>query len=256
MAITYPDYAVKGKVALITGAGRGIGRACALALAKAGADIALGLRDITASEELVAEIRSHGSAVYPVQMGMHDVAQIQAAVTDVHKHYGRIDILINNVGIGAPNLIENVTESDFDETVAVNLKGTFFATQAVGRVMIAQNSGKIVNIGSQAGVIALSSESVYCMTKAAISHLTKCTALEWAKYHINVNAVAPTFIRTPGTVKWLEDKDFEQSVIDRIPLGHIGEPMDVAGAVVFLTSPAADLITGTTLLIDGGWTLA
>lgn len=256
MAINYPDYAVKGKVALITGAGRGIGRACALALSKAGADIALGLRDVATGEELAEEIRSHGNAVYPVTMDMNNVAQIRTAVAAVQEHYGRIDILVNNVGIGAPNLIEEVTETDFDATIAVNLKGTFFATQAVGRIMIAQNSGKIVNIGSQAGVIALPSESVYCMTKAAISHLTKCTALEWAKYNIHVNTVAPTFIRTPGTVKWLADSDFEQSVINRIPLGHIGEPMDVAGAVVFLSSSASNLITGTTLLIDGGWTLA
>jgi len=256
MTTNYPEYTLQGNIALITGAGRGIGRACALALSKAGANIALGLRDVTASDDLVDEIRRNGSAVQCVRMDLHDIAQIHSAVAEVQQHYGRIDILVNNVGIGAANLIEHVTESDFDETVAINLKGTFFTSQAVGRLMIAQNEGKIINLGSQAGVIALPSESVYCMTKAAISHLTKCMALEWAQYHINVDAVAPTFIRTPGTVKWLDDKAFEQSVIARIPLGRIGEPMDVAGAVVFLASPAAAMITGTTLMIDGGWTLA
>jgi NAD(P)-dependent dehydrogenase (short-subunit alcohol dehydrogenase family) len=122
--------------------------------------------------------------------------------------------------------------------------------------MIEQHQGRIINIGSQAGAVALPTESVYCMTKAAISHLTRCLALEWAPYHITVNAVAPTFTETPGTKKWLDDPQFRQSVIERIPLGRIGDPLEVAGPVVFLASPAASLITGVTLLIDGGWTLA
>jgi NAD(P)-dependent dehydrogenase (short-subunit alcohol dehydrogenase family) len=120
--------------------------------------------------------------------------------------------------------------------------------------MISQNSGRIINMSSQAGFIALDEESIYCMTKAAINHLTKNLASEWAKYNINVNAVAPTFIETPGTEPWLKDPDFRQSVIDRIPLGRIGKPVEVAGAVVFLASDAASLITGEVMLIDGGWT--
>jgi NAD(P)-dependent dehydrogenase (short-subunit alcohol dehydrogenase family) len=137
----------------------------------------------------------------------------------------------------------------------VNLKGTFFASQAAGSVMIRQNGGRIVNLSSQAGFAALPEESVYCMTKAAIAHLTKCLAVEWGKYNITVNAVAPTFIHTPGTEEALADRAFRADVIERIAALHrIGEPMDVAGAVVFLASPAASLITGHTLLIDGGWT--
>jgi NAD(P)-dependent dehydrogenase (short-subunit alcohol dehydrogenase family) len=137
----------------------------------------------------------------------------------------------------------------------VNLKGTFFASQAVGAIMIAQRKGTIINICSQAGFVALPTESVYCMTKAAIAHLTRCLALEWARYNITVNAVAPTFIETPGTKRWLDDTAFRDSVVHRIPLGRIGDPAEVAGPVVFLASPAASLITGATLMVDGGWTL-
>jgi NAD(P)-dependent dehydrogenase (short-subunit alcohol dehydrogenase family) len=162
---------------------------------------------------------------------------------------------VNNAGIGAPNPAERVTEKDFDDTLNVNLKGTFFTAQAVGRIMINQKRGRIINMCSQAGFVALPTESVYCMTKAAIAHLTKCLALEWAPYNITVNAVAPTFISTPGTKKWLDDADFRASVCKRIPLGRIGKPEEVAGPVVFLASPAASLITGETLMVDGGWTI-
>jgi len=137
----------------------------------------------------------------------------------------------------------------------VNLKGTFFVSQAVGRAMIDQRYGRIINLSSQAGFVALPGESVYCMTKAAISHLTKCLAVEWGKHGINVNAVAPTFIVTPGTEPALEDPTFRADVIERIAALHrVGEPSDVTGAVLFLASPASSLIAGETILIDGGWT--
>ena len=249
------DFRLDGKVALVTGAARGLGAAIALALAQAGADLALGLRDQPSGSPVVAEITGLGRRVRTYQMDMFSLDQVRPAIRQAQHDFGRIDILVNNAGIGEPNLAEVVTERDFDDTLAVNLKGTFFASQEAGRIMIAQNSGCIVNLSSQAGFIALPSESIYCMTKAAISHLTKCLALEWAQYHITVNAVAPTFIRTPGTRKWLEDPQNEQSVLRRIPLGRIGDPVDVAGAVVFLASPAAALVTGATLLIDGGWTI-
>lgn len=162
---------------------------------------------------------------------------------------------MNNAGIGAPNPAEDVTEEDFDATVAVNLRGTFFVAQVVGRHMLERGRGVIVNISSQAGFVALPTESVYCMTKAGVSHLTRCLALEWAPRGVRVNAVAPTFVETPGTRRWLDDPAFRASVVERIPLGRVGQPVDVAGAVVFLASPAAALITGETLMIDGGWTI-
>lgn len=248
------NFDVNGKIALITGAARGIGRSCALALAEAGADIALGLRDINQDHGVAEEIRTLGKEAFPVQMDVSDIRQIKKAVKEIINEFNRIDILVNNAGIAPANLIEDYTEEDFDTTVAVNLKGTYFASQEVGRHMIKNKFGRIINLSSQAGFIALPSESVYCMTKAGISHLTKCFAVEWAKYNINVNAVAPTFIQTPGTEPWLDDPDFKADVVSKIKLGRVGIPQEVSSAVVYLASPAASLITGTTLMIDGGWT--
>ena len=246
---------LEGKVALVTGAAKGIGMACALALADAGANLILGLKDISSGEEVIDRIRITGREVLPVQMDISQMQEIDEAVKRGITHFQQIDILVNNAGLGAPNKAENVTEKDFDETLRVNLKGTFFTAQAVGREMIKRKYGRIINISSQAGFVALETESIYCMTKAALAHLTKCLALEWAKYNITVNAVAPTFIKTPGTKKWLDNDEFLDSVIHRIPLGRVGDPMEVAGPVVFLASPAASLITGATLMIDGGWTI-
>jgi len=251
----FPRFDLTGDVALVTGAARGLGRAISLALAHAGADVALGLRDVTTGVELAKEIEATGRRALPLQMDMTRLDEVSRAVDQTVAHFGRLDILVNNAGLGPENPAENVRPEDFDLTVAVNLKGTFFASQAAGRVMIRQQRGCIVNMSSQAGFVALPTESVYCMTKAAIAHLTKCLALEWGKYNIRVNAVAPTFIRTPGTEPVLADAAFRADVIERIAALHrIGEPMDVAGAVIFLASPAASMITGHTLLIDGGWT--
>jgi NAD(P)-dependent dehydrogenase (short-subunit alcohol dehydrogenase family) len=218
-------------------------------------NVALGLRDVQADSGLAAEIQKMGRKALPLQMDMRNMEQISSAVDETVKHFGRIDILVNNAGIAPENLAENVTEEDLDATLAVNLKGTFFASQAAGRFMIRQKSGTIINMSSQAGFAALPTESIYCMTKAGIAHLTKCLAVEWGKYGVTVNAVAPTFIRTPGTESALADPAFHADTVERIAALHrIGEPMEVAGAVVFLASPAASLITGETILIDGGWT--
>jgi NAD(P)-dependent dehydrogenase (short-subunit alcohol dehydrogenase family) len=188
-------------------------------------------------------------------MDMSHLDQVFGAVEDTVSRLGRLDILVNNAGIAPENPAENVREEDFDLTLAINLKGAFFASQAAGRGMIRQKYGRIINMGSQAGFAALPAESIYCMTKAGISHLTKCLAVEWGKHNITVNAVAPTFIHTPGTEEYLANPEHRADVVERIAALHrIGDPMDVAGAVVFLASPAASLITGETILIDGGWT--
>jgi NAD(P)-dependent dehydrogenase (short-subunit alcohol dehydrogenase family) len=251
----FPRFDVPGQVALVTGAARGLGRAIALTLANAGADIALGLRDVTADAGLAAEIGALGRRVLPLQMDMARVDEIRAGTATTVERLGRLDILVNNAGASPENPAEAVLEEDFDLTLAVNLKGTFFASQAAARVMIEQGYGRIVNIGSQAGVVALPGESVYCMTKAAIAHLTRCLAVEWGPHGITVNAVAPTFVHTPGTEDYLADPAHRAEVVERIAALHrIGEPMEVAGAVLFLVSPAASLITGEVMLIDGGWT--
>ena len=250
----FPRFDLDGQVVLVTAAARGLGRACALACAHAGADIALGLRDKKADGGLAAEIEKLGRRVLPLQMDVTDLGQIKSAVATAHEHFGKIDVLVNNAGIGPENLAENVVEADFDATVAVNLKGTFFVSQAVGRLMIERRYGRIINMSSQAGSTVLKGEPIYCMSKAAIDHLTRCLAHEWGPHNITVNAVAPTFIWTDGTRPALSDPAFLQQAIGRIPLGRIGEPMEVAGAVVFLASPAASLVNGAVLLVDGGWT--
>jgi len=253
--VNFPSFDLTGQVALVTGAARGLGQAISLALAHAGADVALGLRDVNTGGEVADQIGAMGRRAFPLQMDVTHLDQIFRAVDATAAHFGKVDILVNNAGLAPENLAENVREDDFDLTLAVNLKGTFFASQAAGRLMIRQKSGRIINLSSQAGFAALPTESVYCMTKAAIAHLTKCLAVEWGKYNITVNAVAPTFIHTPGTDGALANPEFRSDVIERIAALHrIGEPMEVAGAIVFLASSAASLITGETILIDGGWT--
>src|SRR5690349_4594581 len=240
-----PSFALDGQVALVTGASRGIGRALCGALAASGADVVVGVRDPADGPAVAAEVMAHGRRAHVARLDVTRRPEIEAAVARALDAFGRIDILVNNAGLGPENAAEDVTEEDFDLTCAVNLKGTFFVSQAVGRQMIRQGGGRIVNLGSQAGFVALPGESVYCMTKAAISHLTKCLAVEWGAHGITVNAVAPTFIETPGTDEALSDPEFRGDVEQRIAALHrIGKPGDVTGAVVFLASPAASLITG------------
>src|SRR5438477_997546 len=212
----FPRFDLQGQVALVTAAARGLGRAISLALAHAGADVALGFRDVSLGGELVREIEGLGRRALPLQMDMSSMEQIFSGGDETEARFAKLDILVNNAGVAPENLAENVREEDFDYTVAVNLKGTFFASQAAGRVMIRQKHGRIINMSSQAGFAALPTESVYCMTKAGIAHLTKCLAVEWGKHNITVNAGAPTFIETPGTEECLADPAFRADVVERI----------------------------------------
>lgn len=251
----FPTFHLSGQTALVTGAARGLGRAIALALAHAGADVALGFRDLHATGDLPARVEALGRKALPLQMDMAKLNEVRAAVEQVVQRFGKLDVLVNNAGIAPGNPAENVSEEDFDATIAINLKGTFFASQYAAHHMIRQKSGSIINISSQAAFAALPTESVYCMSKAGLVHLTKCLAVEWGSHGIRVNAVAPTFIRTPGTKEALANPEFEADVTERIAALHrIGEPMEVAGAVIFLASSSASLITGHTIVIDGGWT--
>ncbi len=253
---SFPSMRVDGKTAIVTGAGSGLGRSIALALAEAGADLVVTELpgQIDRAKSVAAAIESRGRKVLPIRMDVTSVKSILRMVETTLRKFSRIDILINNAGINIPKLALNVTEKDWDRVLDVNLRGVFFCAQAAGREMVKQKSGKIVNIASQNGVVGYSERAAYCSSKAGVVNLTRVLAIEWAKYQVNVNAVAPTFVLTPLTEKMFADRAFSREILRRIPLGRLGRPEDIAGAVVFLSSPAADLITGHTLLVDGGWT--
>jgi NAD(P)-dependent dehydrogenase (short-subunit alcohol dehydrogenase family) len=253
--MTSTPFDLTGQVALVTGAARGLGRAIAISLAEAGADVAIGLRDSSVDNGLVAAIEALGRRVLPVQLEATDLASGRAAIDRACSELGRLDILVNNAGGGIGDAAIDVREEDFDAVIALNTKAPFFLSQHAARHMRGHGGGAIVNIASQAGLVALPGESSYCISKAAVVHMTRCHAVEWGEYGIRVNAVAPTFIETDGTAAALSDPVFHADTVERIAALHrIGVPTEVSGAVVFLSSPAASLITGQTLAIDGGWT--
>ena len=255
-APSLPSMHLDGKAALVSGAGSGIGKAVALAAAEAGADCAVTeLPDRLADLEPVCEaIRATGRRAVPVPLRLPDLDSIDAAVQAAVDQLGRIDVLINNAGVNIPRDALELTEADWDSVLDVNLKGTFFLSQRVARRMVESGGGGIVNIASQNGVVGYYKRAAYCSSKAGVVNLTRVLAIEWAQYHINVNAVGPTFILTPLTQSTFDDPELRADLLSRIPAGRVGRPEDVVGAVVFLASPAADLITGHTLLVDGGWT--
>ena len=249
-----PDFTLTGRTALVTGAGKGIGRVIALSLAEAGADLFVTSRTEKELREVAAQVEKLGRRIFWQITDVMNIPEIQEMAKKVKTLFKRIDILVNNAGVSFPQPAEKVMEKEWDMTLSTNLKGLFFCTQAIGSLMVAQGGGKIVNIASQAGLVALPNHAVYCASKGGVILLTKVLAIEWAKYGINVNCVAPTVIRTPMTDVVFADPGLRKEVIDKIPLGRIGEPEDVAGAVIFLCSKAADFITGETLVVDGGWT--
>lgn len=244
-----------GQVALVTGARRGLGRAIALDLARAGADIALGLRDAADDAGLGEQIRGLGRRALPLAMDVRDLDVSRTAIDTAVAELGRLDILVNNAGGGIVGWAIGVTEEEFDRVWSFTTRSAFFLSQHAARHMRDAGGGAIVNIASQAGLVALPQESTYAMAKAAMIHMTKALAVEWGRYGIRVNAVAPTFIETDGTSAALSDPAFRADTIDRIAALHrIGRPEEVSGAVVYLASPSASLVTGATLAIDGGWT--
>ena len=249
-----PSFDLTGKVALVTGAGRGLGYEIALALAAYGADVAVCSRTPAEVEKTRDAIRDQGRRALAITADITQIPDIHAMVEKVVGEFGRIDILINNAGINIPQWAVDVTEEAWDKVMNINVKGLFFCAQAVGKVMIGQKSGKIINISSQAGTVAIQQRAAYCSSKGAVNQLTKLLALEWAEHNINVNAVAPTFLETPFSAPMFKNEEFHRLVLGNILLGRIGKPSDVTGAVVYLASSAADLVTGHILLVDGGWT--
>lgn len=247
-------FTLTGKVALITGASRGIGEHLALALGEAGADVALASRSVEGSQAVAERIEALGRRAFVTKVDVTSVASIQAMVDAVAGHFGRIDILVNSAGLNILRPALEVSEEDWDKVLDTNLKGTFFCCQAVGRLMVARGYGRIVNIASQMAVVGWNNRAAYCASKGGVAQITKVLAVEWAQRGVTVNAVAPTFIETAMTAKMLQDEAFRQEVLRRIPMGRLGQPGEVVGAVLYLASDAASLVTGHTLLVDGGWT--
>jgi NAD(P)-dependent dehydrogenase (short-subunit alcohol dehydrogenase family) len=249
-----PSFSLTGRVALVTGASRGIGRGLVDALAAAGATVAVTARSQHDADEVAAAVVARGGDATAHALDVSDVASIDAAVDSVVERHGRIDVLVANAGLGANHAALDVTERDWDEMMDVNAKGLFFTAQAVGRVMVARGSGRIVMMSSQASLVGIRDHAVYCASKGAVNQLVSVLALEWAPSGVTVNAVAPTFIHTPGTAERLDDPGYLAGVVERIPMGHVGSIADVAGAVIYLASDAAAMVTGTVLPVDGGWT--
>ena len=256
IAMVLPSMRLDGKVALVTGAGSGIGEATSIAMAEAGADcIVTELPGkMQALEAVAARIQAAGKRAVPLPLTLPDMASINELVGRAIATMGRIDLQVNNAGVNVPKDALEVTEADWDIVHGVNMKGTFFLSQRVAREMIRSGGGKIINIASQMGVVGYYKRAAYCSSKAGIVNLTRVLALEWAKYHINVNAIGPTFILTALTQPTFDDPVLREDLLRRIPLGRVGKAEDVVGAVVFLASASADLVTGHTLLVDGGWT--
>ena len=248
-----PDNAFRldGKIALVTGSGRGIGRAIALALANAGAEVILNSRTPAELDAVADEIAGRGSRARVLPFDVTDSAAVRTAIGGL----SRLDILVNNAGMNRPQAFLEVDEATLDRMIALNIKAAFIVAQQAARLMANRASGVIVNMSSQMGHVGSERDrTVYVMTKHAVEGLTKAMAAELAPKGVRVVSIAPTFITTPLTEPFFANPEFRQWVGDRIPLGRIGTVEEVAHAVVFLASPAASLVTGSSLLVDGGWT--
>ena len=242
------------KVAMVTGAASGIGLACSKLLAESGAKVALVDINPDGLVEATKTVQEKGTA-RDYQLDVTDAPAIVPTVSRIRQELGEIDILVCSAGINIPRLALEVTEADWDAILTVNTKGLFFSNQAVAvQSMIPRKSGVIVNIASQMGLVGGPKRAPYCASKGGVILLTCSEAVEWAPYNIRVNAVAPTFIRTPLSEKFLSDPEFMSYVMENIPLGRLAKVEDVATSVCFLVSDEANMITGTTLSVDGGWT--
>jgi NAD(P)-dependent dehydrogenase (short-subunit alcohol dehydrogenase family) len=240
-----------GKRALVTGAGRGIGLACAAALAQAGAHVVLAARTSAEIEAAAAEIRAEAGSAEALVLDVTDLTGVRAAIESA----APFDILVNNAGTNRPRPFLEVTEDDYDAITTLNLRAAFFAAQAVARRMVdAGKRGCILHISSQMGHVGSARRSVYCMSKHGIEGLTKAMAIDLAPFGIRVNSIGPTFTDTPLTRPYFQDTAFRDDVLRRIKLGRLGTVEDLMGAVVYLASDAAAMVTGAALLVDGGWT--
>ena len=246
-----PEMRLDGKTAVVTGAGRGLGRACAIALAGAGASVALVSRTLADLEAVADEIAASGGSAQPLVCDVSDMIQIRERIGGL----ARIDVLVNNAGTNAPEPFEDVSEENYDRIMGLNVKSAVFVAQAAARRMIEQgDGGSIIHMSSQMGHVGAPTRTIYCASKHAIEGLTKAMGVELAPHGIRVNSVGPTFILTPMTAPYFENEAFKADALSRIPMGKLGRLEDIMGAIVFLASPASALITGTSIVLDGGGT--
>jgi NAD(P)-dependent dehydrogenase (short-subunit alcohol dehydrogenase family) len=245
---------LSGKVAIVTGSSRGLGQYMARALARSGADVAVTSRTLASLDEVAREIREIGREVYPHELDVRSNDSVQAMVEDTHRHFGKIDILINNAGCNVRKPAVEVTPEEWDMILETNLRGPFFMAQAVAKKMIPRRYGRIVNIGSVTSVFAYAALAPYCASRGGIKQLTMSLADDWGIYGITVNCLAPGWFKTQQTRVLYEDSSWVEYITDRIPLKRVGQPGDLDGAVVFLASDASAYVTGHTLLVDGGIT--
>ncbi len=246
-----PSLRLDGLRALATGASSGIGLGCAVALAEAGADVVLASRNIKALNEVAQAIKVKGFSVETLELDISDLSSI----TSVFKDQKPFDVLVNSAGLGRHSPATETIVDDFDEVMDVNLRGAYFLTQSVAKGLIkAKKPGSLINISSQMGHVGGVDRAVYAASKHAVEGFTKAMAIEWGSHQIRVNTICPTFIRTPLTQSTFDNPDRKKWIEDKIKLGRVGEVEDVMGAVVFLASNASSMITGSALMIDGGWT--
>ncbi len=250
-----PSFRLDGKRALVTGASSGIGRACAVALAEAGAHVTIAARQIEPLEALVAEMQAADMQAEVMVLDVADIAATQAGISERITQNGAFDILVNSAGLARHSPASDTAEDDFDAVIDLNIKGAYFLTQAVAKgLMAAGKPGSLINISSQMAKVGGLDRAVYSATKHAVEGFTKSMAIEWGKSGIRVNTICPTFIVTPLTQSTFDRPERRAWIESKIQLGRIGEVEDIMGGVVYLASDASSLITGTALMIDGGWT--
>lgn len=249
------EFGLNGQTIIITGASKGIGAGIAKELANEGAITLLCSRNVEQLNELKSQIEKEGGMAHVFSLDVGSVTQIEQVFKSIYDQFGKIDVLINNAGLGNNHPAIDVKETDWDEMMNINLKGVFFCSQQAGKHMMKKGYGRIVNISSQASLVAIKDHAVYCASKGGVNLLTKVLALEWAEKGITVNGISPTFTYTPGTAERLDNPEYLANVLNRIPVGKVATISDISAAIIYLIGPHSSMVTGSNLVIDGGWTI-